>query len=95
MTNLNIELGQLPDSSLILMSNTELPHDIRRIEYYRDQRLIMLIYDLPDHEGELMEHELSDHAAAAMALSPDILVVEHGTDRKMMGYDVPLIQIDS
>jgi hypothetical protein len=90
---MNIELGRLPDGGLVLVSDSSFSHDIRRIEYYRDQRLMMLIYDDPDHEGELMHYELPDVAALAVEGSPSVMVVDQGPNRKLYGYDVPLVQV--
>lgn len=90
---MNVELGQLPDGSVVLISDAPFPHDIRRIEYYRDQRLVMLVYDNPEGEGELMHYELPDTAAGAVGMSPSVLVIDKGPERKIYGYDVPVIQI--
>jgi hypothetical protein len=90
---MNIELGRLPDGGLIIVSNTQFTQDIRRVEYYRDQRLIMLVYDDPDNEGDLMHYELNDTAALAMEDSASIMVIDQGPNRKLHGYDVPLVQI--
>jgi hypothetical protein len=90
---MNIELGKLPDGGLIIMADGQFTHDIRRVEYYRDQRLIMLIYDDPEHEGELMHYELPDVAAHAVEASPSVMVIDKSPDRKLYGYDVPLVQV--
>jgi hypothetical protein len=60
---MNIELGQLPDGDLALVCDASLPGGVKRIEYYRDQKLFMLVYDLPEHEGDLMHYELRDEVA--------------------------------
>lgn len=90
---MNVELGKLADGGLVIMCDSPFPHDIRRIEYYRDQRLLMLVYDKVDHEGDLMHYELSNIAVQTVESSPSILVVDHSPDRKLYGYDVPLVQI--
>lgn len=90
---MNIELGQLRDGTLVILSDAHFPQDIRRIEYYRDQRLMMLIYDDPDHDGELMHYELSDIAAEKVEASPTVTVIDKSPERKLYGYDVPLVQV--
>lgn len=90
---MNVELGKLSDGGLVVMCDAPFPHEIRRIEYYRDQRLMMLVYDDPDHEGDLMHHELSEVAAHTVESSPSVLVVDHSPGHKLYGYDVPLIQV--
>jgi hypothetical protein len=90
---MNIELGRLPDGGLIIVSDTHFTQDIRRVEYYRDQRLIMLVYEDPDHEGDLMHYELADVAASAVESSSSVMVIDQGPNRKLYGYDVPLVQV--
>ena len=51
---MNVELGRLPDGGIVLCANPEFPEQVKRVEYYRDQKLFMLIYEDIDHEGELM-----------------------------------------
>lgn len=92
---MNVELGQLPDGGLVVVADQRFPHDIRRIEYYRDQRLMMLVYDDPAHEGELMHQELKDHVAELVEASPSIMIVDKGPPPAhiLHGYEVPLVQI--
>lgn len=90
---MNIELGRMPDGSLIIMSDAQFTHDIRRIEYYRDQRLMMLIYDDPEHEGELMHYELPEVTAQAAEACGTVMILDKSPDRKLYGYDVPLVQV--
>ncbi len=90
---MNIDLGRLADGGLVIVADAQFAHDIRRIEYYRDQRLMMLIYDDPDHEGELMHYELPDVAAAIVESSPSIMILDKSPDKKLYGYDVPLVQV--
>ncbi len=90
---MNIELGQMADGSIMIMADADFSYDVRRVEYYRDQRLVMLIYDEPGHEGELMHHELNDRANALMEASGSILIINQSPDRKLYGYDVPLVQV--
>ena len=90
---MNVELGKLADGGLVVMCDAPFPHEIRRIEYYRDQRLMMLVYNTSDHDSDLMHYELSGIAAQSVETSPSVLVVDHAPDRKLYGYDVPLVQV--
>ncbi len=90
---MNIELGELADGGLVIVCDSPFPHEIRRIEYYRDQRLMMLVYDDPAHEGDLMHYELPDTAARSVETSPSIMIVDQGPKRGIYGYDVPLVQV--
>ena len=73
---MDIELGQLPDGDLALVCGTPLPGDVKRVEYYRDQRLFMLVYDLPDHEGDLMHYELKPDVAEKVQRRGSLVVIE-------------------
>lgn len=91
---MNIELGQLPDGDLALVCGTPLPGDVKRVEYYRDQRLFMLVYDLPDHEGDLMHYELKPDVAEKVQRRGSLVVIEPDKNTgKPMGYYASLIQI--
>ncbi len=91
---MNVSLGSLPDGDLVLVSDATFPADIKRIEYYRDQKLFMLVYDQPDHEGELMHYEIADDLARKVERKSSMVVIEpdQATGRPM-GYYTSLIQV--
>ena len=91
---MSFSLGELPDGDLAIVSDVELPADIKRIEYYRDQRLFMLVYDLPDHEGDLMHYELRAEVAAKVQRRSSLVVIEPDkVTGKASGYYASLIQV--
>lgn len=91
---MSFSLGELPDGDLAIVSDMALPADIKRVEYYRDQRLFMLVYDLPDHEGDLMHYELKGDVAEKVQRRSSLVVIEPDKiSGKPMGYYTSLIQI--
>lgn len=91
---MSFSLGVLPDGDLAIVSDMSLPGDIKRVEYYRDQRLLMLVYDLPDHDGELMQQELRPDVAEKVQHRSSLVIVEPSKHSgKPMGYYASLIQI--
>jgi hypothetical protein len=91
---MSFSIGELPDGDLAIVSDVTLAADIKRVEYYRDQRLFMLVYDLPDHEGDLMHYELQPSVAEKVQRRSSLVVIE--PDRatgKPSGYYTSLIQI--
>ena len=93
-----IRLGQSVDGRLVMASNQEMPADIARVEYYRDLRLFMLVYEGQDENGEeksdLMPCEMSKEVAQIIHNSPDIIVVAmNQAGREPFGYIAPLVQI--
>lgn len=90
---MNIELGRLPNGNMVIVSDMRFPGEVQRIEYYRDQHLVMLIYDDPDHEGDLMQYEVQGDAVGSMERSPSILLVTAEPGQELFGYDVPVVHI--
>ncbi len=91
---MNIELGQLSDGDLVMVCDQKFPADVKRVEYYRDQKLFMLVYDLPDHEGELMHYELRDDVAQKVERKSSLIIVEPDImTGAPMGYYASLIQV--
>lgn len=91
---MSFSLGELPDGDLAIVSDQTLPADVKRVEYYREQRLFMLVYDLPDHEGELMHYELRSDVADKVQRRSSMVVIEPDrTTGKAMGYYTSLIQV--
>ncbi|HOO50384.1 MAG TPA: hypothetical protein PLK94_03740 [Alphaproteobacteria bacterium] len=90
----NIELGQLPDGDFALVCDSSLPSGVKRVEYYRDQRLFMLVYDIPEHEGELMQYELKEDIAEKVKKRSSLVIVEPDSKTgRPMGYYTSLIQV--
>ncbi len=89
-----MDLCELPDGTLMIVTDRRLPAEALRIEYYRDQRLLMLIYDKENHEGDLMHHELPQDVVRKVILARRIIVVAYSNDNEEPDqFSVPLIQI--
>ena len=94
MMERNIDLCELPDGTLMIITDKRLPATARRIEYYRDQKLLMLVYDQDSHEGDLMHHELPEDAIQKVSTARRILIVVCSNSNQNTEYFyVPLIQI--
>lgn len=89
-----IHLAQSGDGRLVLASNQALHADISRVEYYRDLKLFMLVFEGEDEQSDLMPCEMSDDVAKIIHSSPDIVVVAMNQDgQEPYGYIAPLVQI--
>ena len=89
-----IRLAQSDDKRLMVVSNQPFPSDIRRVEYYRDLKLFMLVFENEEDGSDLMPCEISDDVAQKVIQSPDAIIVamtEQGAEP--FGYQVPLVQI--
>ena len=90
---MNIELGHLPDGNPLIVSDSAFPAVVKRAEYYKDQRLILLVYDSPDQDSDLMHYELNDDHAARVSAAPSLILITAEPGQELKGYDVPIIQI--
>jgi len=91
-----IKLGQLEDGKLAIASSQPFPSDIERVEFYADQRYMMLVYEDEQADSDLMPCEINEDVAKIIQSSPNVLVIamfEQG--QEPYGYNVPLIQIGS
>jgi len=89
-----IKLAQASDGRLIILSNQTFPADVSRVEYYRDQRLMMLNFKNCDDEAELMPCEITPEVDEIIRQSPEVLIISvayKGVPPR--GYEASLIQI--
>ena len=90
----SINLGELPNGDLIMASDEAFPSDIKRVEYYKDQKLFMLIYEDDELEGDLMHYELADTVAGKVEKKSTLMIVEpDAATGRQSGYYTSLIQI--
>lgn len=91
---MNIELGHLPDGTLAIVSDQTLPDAVKRVEYYRDQLLFMIVYENEMHEGDLMHYELTELSQQKVKGAPGlVIVISNANSEEPVGYQVPLIQV--
>lgn len=90
---MNIELGILNDGRVTLVCDKPLPDIVRRVEYYRDQRLFMLVYDDKELEDQLMECEIPEHLAEPVEKCPNIIIFTLFPELEPLGYKAPLIKV--
>ena len=90
---MNIELGVLNDGGVMLVSDEPLPHVIKRVEFYREQRLFMLVYNNSEENSELMHFEVPVHLTHPVEKSPDVIIYSLFPDHPPVGYKVPLVKV--
>ncbi|MFP4097384.1 MAG: hypothetical protein ACLFP8_02665 [Alphaproteobacteria bacterium] len=91
---MNIELGVLHDGTVMMVSDTPLPDIVRRVEYYREQRLFMVVYsDEDEHPDELLHYEIPEDMASPIENTPNIIVYSLFPNHEPIGYKVPLVQV--
>jgi len=90
---MNIELGVLNDGGVMLVSDMPLPDIVCRVEYYRDQRLFMLVYDDDENSDDLMHYEIPERMSKPVEATPNIIIYSLFPNHEPIGYKVPLVQI--
>ena len=90
---MNIELGLLHDGNIMLVSDTPLPDIVCRVEYYREQRLFMVVYDDEKHTEEMMQYEVPENMTRPIETKPNIMIYSLFPDHEPIGYKVPLVQV--
>lgn len=90
---MNIELGILNDGRLTIVSDAPLPDVIKRVEFYREQRLFQIVYKNITQDDQLMECEISEELAIPVEKSPDITVFTLFEGLEPLAYKVPLIKV--
>ncbi len=91
--DLNIELGVLRDGGVMLVADRPLPDIVKRVEYYREQRLFMLIFRDKQLDDELMHYEIPPGMAYCVERTPNIIIYYLFKDHEPIGYEVPLVQV--
>ena len=93
---MNIELATNSHGELLIISDEKFNSDIIRVEYYKDQKLFMLIYKDPDFEGDLMHYEIPNDAVDFVKAAPNMIIIVVPDDnevKKIRAYKTPLIRI--
>ena len=90
---MNIELAKLSDDRILFVSDRPMPDIVKRVEYYRDQKLFMLCWYDQEMENLLMQQEVPIDFAMAIEKTPSVIVYSLYPDHQPIGYKVPLVKI--
>ena len=89
-----IKLGRTEKGHLILAADEPLPAKVKRVEYYREQKIFTLSFEDEEEEDRLMSYELPEDISEIVKSSPDVIIValtEEGQDPEK--YLCPLVQV--
>lgn len=90
---MNIELNILHDGGVVLISDAPLPSVVRRVEYYREQRLFMLVYKNEAQDEQLMDYEVPLEMTAPIEKSPNVIIYTLFDNHEPIGYKAPLVKV--
>lgn len=77
-----------------MVCDQQLPSEVKRVEYFREQKLLMFVYMDGEQEDELMHYELPEDYARKVELKSNLVIIEPDVNTgKQMGYYTSLIQI--
>lgn len=89
-----MQLGRGDTGHLLIISDEPFPAPVKRVEYYREQKLFNLVFKDGDHPGNLSELELPDDIDTIVRHAPsDIVVLHMKDDETLESFEVPLIQV--
>ena len=90
---MNVELMVLNDGGVILAADQPFPHVVKRVEYYNEQRMMMVVYKDKDADDDLMHYEVPDAMIDSVAKSPNIIIYSMFPDHPPIGYKAPLVKV--
>lgn len=92
---MTIELTILTDGRVALLSDEGFPELPERLEFYETQKLFVIVYDDPDHEGDMTHYEIPDSYVADVKGASAAVIGRVEDNAIVEAYEVPLIQIIS
>ena len=90
---MKIELSTLKDGGVLLVNDGSMRDILKRVEFYREQKLMMLIYQDENIDADMLEYEVPDTMLGAVDDSPDVIVYTMFENHDPIGYTVPLIKV--
>lgn len=90
---MKIELSTLKDGGVLLVNDGAVKDILKRIEFYRDQRLMMLVYHDEQIQSDLIEYQVPDNMVQTVDQSPDVIVYTMFENHDPIGYKVPLVKV--
>jgi hypothetical protein len=89
-----IQIARTNDDRIVIASNQVFPSQVRRVEYFRDLKLLMLVFQNEEDGSDLMPCEISDDTSTYITQNSSFIFMPIVTGQEYtMGYDVPLVQI--
>lgn len=89
-----MQLGQGDTGHLIIVSDSPFPSEVKRVEYFRDQKLFNIVFSDESHPGDMSELELPDDIDHIVRRSPAQIVIMNVSDPEdVENYEVPLVHV--
>lgn len=92
---MRVELSCLKNDKFMLVADRPFPDFIEHVEFYHDQRLLVVSYESDNIDDALMEHEVPERMLYKLSQNAEIIIFSLFADHEPVGYKVPLINISS
>tara|TARA_Y100000034_G_C6895263_1_gene412611 strand:+ start:1782 stop:2072 length:291 start_codon:yes stop_codon:yes gene_type:complete len=94
MSSQNIQLRALKNGNVALMSDRQFDGEVKRVEFYRDQKLLMLVYKDDAREGDLLHYELDEASVKKVEHASNVLIYSEGAGQTdPIAYYAFLVQV--
>lgn len=91
---MNSELAIHHDGRLALVCSADIPGKVCRLEYYRDQKMLCVVYEQDDIDPDLSHYEMPSDVDDLVRHKANVMViVSPSAEKDAYGYDVPIVQI--
>ena len=90
---MDVGLFVLKDGGVVLAADGSHHDIVKRVEYYREQRLFLIVYKNTTNEDELMHFEVPHNMIPPVEKSPDVIIYSMFDNHDPVGYKVPLIKV--
>lgn len=91
---MNSELGIHHNGSLVLVCSADIPGTICRLEYYREQKMLSIVYENNEIDPDLSHYEMPEDVDTIMRKKGLVtVIVSPNAEKEAYGYDVPIVQI--
>lgn len=90
---MNIELLSFKTGHIMLAADASHPDIVKRVEYYSDQKLFLIVYKNTSFESDLMHFEVPAHMITHVEKSPEVIIYTMFDGAEPVAYPVPLIRI--
>lgn len=90
---MKIELGVLSDGNVMMVCDQPLPGTVKHLEYFKSQRLLMVVYNDSELDSELMHYEIPKEMSYEVDKAESIFLYSLFPDKEPSGYKVPMISV--
>lgn len=82
------------DGRLALVCSADIPGRVCRLEYYREQKMVTIVFEESEIDPELGHYEMPEDVDDIIRKHGQVIIMVAPSDaHEAYGYDVPIVQI--